>query len=107
MGKIDNLPQWAIDFRKWGKPIELAKRLDCSVDVVLRAYNGDREALWALIDGTASHSGKRIFPPFFSGPFETISPNRRKRPKWMSKQMHERLIEEVWGTDTLGKGNSL
>lgn len=94
------LPGWAKNLKTWGKPAELAKRLDCSVDVVLRAYNGDSNAMWALVDGTASHSGERIFPPFFTGPFEKISKDRRKRPKWMSKEHHSMLMKEVWGAKT-------
>jgi len=89
---MKQLPDWCLELKKWGwQPSQLAARLDCPISVILAAYKGDEAAFDSLLDGSASKSGKGIMHPMLT-PFRTINPNRRKRPGWMSRQLHKKLF---------------
>ena len=90
-------PLWVKHLKDWGlMPVQLAEQLDCSVSVVVKAYNGDEDAFSSLLDGTASKSMKSILHPSLTGPFEKISTNRRKRPKWMSREDHKHMTKDIY-----------
>ena len=90
-------PLWVKHLKAWGlMPLQLAKQLDCSVSVVVKAYNGDEKAFSSLLDGTASKSGQSILHPSLTGSMEEISSNRRKRPKWMSREAHKHMTKDIY-----------
>jgi len=85
-------PTWVKHLKEWGmRPLDLAKRLDCPVDIVVRAYKGDEDAFYSLLDGADSRSNKKMYHPSLTGPMELISKDRRKRPKWMGKNTHSEV----------------
>lgn len=84
------LPEWTIEFRRWGKPADVARRLDVPCALVLSAYKGDESAYAILRAGTASKTGKKL--NLYSCAFVELSDNRRRRPQWMSPTMWHKLF---------------
>lgn len=86
------LPAWAIEFRRWGKPVDVARRIGCPVSVILAAYNGDTAAFRDL---TAGKYGRKVnlFACVFA---PVVSDDRRKRPRWMSRGLYARIIDAVF-----------
>lgn len=84
------LPEWTIEFRRWGKAVDVARRLDVPGTLVLSAYRGDAVAYDTLRAGTASKTGKKL--NLYSCVFVNLSDNRRRRPKWMSPTMWHKLF---------------
>ena len=89
--KSASLPWFAVEFRKWGKPQVVARRLDCPVSAILAVMNGDERAFRSLTDGSASRSGRKLFlyPIVFH---EVDALERRKRPRGMSIPMWRKIV---------------
>ena len=90
--KSNTLPAWAVEFRRWGKPVDVARRIGCPVSVILAAFNGDAAALNDLSAGTYGRTVK-LFACVFS---PVISDDRRKRPRWMSREVWKRIVAAVF-----------
>lgn len=90
--KSNTLPGWAVEFRRWGKPVDVARRIGCPVSVILAAFNGDAAA---MNDLSAGRYGRRVnlFGCVFS---PVISDDRRKRPRWMSREVWKRIVDAVF-----------
>ena len=88
----DALPRWAVHFRKWGKPVDVARRIGCPVRVVIAAYNGDADAFNDLAAGRYGCRVSLACTAFHRMPDD----DRRKRPRWMSRQHWENIVNAVF-----------
>ncbi len=88
----NTLPRWAVEFRKWGKPVDVARRIGCPVSVIVAAYNGDSAA---FNDLAAGRYGIRVNLACIA--FHRIpDDDRRKRPRWMSRERWENIVNDVF-----------
>ena len=88
----NTLPRWAVAFRRWGKPVDVARRIGCPVSVVLAAYAGDVDAFRDLAAGRYGCRVNLACPVFHSMPND----DRRKRPRWMSRELWENIVNAVF-----------
>ena len=86
------LPRWAVEFRRWGKPVDVARRIGCPVSVVLAAYNGDAAAFNDLAAGRYGCRVNLVCPVFHHMPDD----DRRKRPRWMSRERWENIVNSLF-----------
>ena len=85
------LPWYAVELRKWGKPQVLARRFDCPLSVILAVMKGDEKAYRSLTDGSASRTGRKVC--LLPVVFQNVNPvERRKRPHWMSPTMWHKIV---------------
>ena len=91
--KTNTLPRWAVEFRKWGRPVDVARRIGCPVSVIIAAYSGDAAAFNDLAAGR--YGGRRVnlaCTAFHRMPDD----DRRKRPRWMSRERWENIVNAVF-----------
>jgi hypothetical protein len=86
------LPRWAYHFRRWGKPVDVARRVRCPVSVVIAAYNGDADAFNDLAAGRYGIRVNLACTAFHRMPDD----DRRKRPRWMSRERWENIVNDVF-----------
>lgn len=89
----ESLPSWAVAFRTWGAPSDVAARLDVPQALVVKAYHGDVESYRVLRNGTASASGRKL--NLLAVAFRTIESPKR-RPRDISKRMAARILQAVF-----------
>ncbi len=90
--KANTLPRWAVEFRKWGKPVDVARRIGCPVPVILAAYNGDAAAFNDLAAGRYGRRVSLACTAFHRMPDD----DRRKRPRWMSRERWQGIVNALF-----------
>lgn len=88
----NTLPRWAVEFRRWGKPVDVARRIGCPVRVVIAAYNGDAAAFNDLAAGRYGCRVNLACTAFNRMPDD----DRRKRPRWMSRERWQGIVNAVF-----------
>lgn len=91
----NTLPRWAVEFRRWGKPVDVARRIGCPVSVVLAAHRGDAAAFNDLAAGRYGCRVSLACTAFHRIPDD----DRRKRPRWMSRERWENIVNAVFTAD--------
>ena len=88
----NTLPRWAVHFRRWGKPADVARRIGCPVRVVIAAYNGDVDAFRDLAAGRYGARVNLACTAFNRMPDD----DRRKRPRWMSRERWQGIVNSIF-----------
>lgn len=88
----NTLPRWAVEFRRWGKPVDVARRIGCPVRVVIAAYSGDAAAFNDLAAGRYGARVNLACTAFNRMPND----DRRKRPRWMSRENWEYIVNSLF-----------